>query len=46
MSLKLDHIYLSVKDMDRAVSFWENLLETKVKHREENTWADFDIGSS
>jgi catechol 2,3-dioxygenase-like lactoylglutathione lyase family enzyme len=46
MSVKLDHIYLSVKNMDRAVLFWEDLLETKVKHRENNTWADFDNGSS
>ena len=30
--------------MERAVNFYENLLDKKVSHREENTWADFDIG--
>ena len=45
MNVKLDHIYVSVKDMDRAIKFYEDLLGMKVTHREENTWADFDIGS-
>ena len=43
--IKLDHIYVSVKDLDRAVRFYEELLGMKVKHREEKTWADFDVGS-
>ena len=46
MTVKLDHIYLSVKDMDRAVKFREDIFEMKVTHREDNTWADFDTGSS
>ncbi len=25
-------------------SFYEDLLDMKVKHREENTWAEFDVG--
>jgi len=45
MNVKLDHVYVSVKDMDRAIKFYEDLLGMKVTHREENTWADFDVGS-
>ena len=39
-----DHVYVSVQNMDRAINFYETLLDEKVSHREENTWADFDIG--
>ena len=42
--IKLDHVYISVKNMDRAISFYENLFGVKVVHREKNQWADFDIG--
>ena len=42
---KLDHFYVSVEVMDRAIKFYENLLGMKITHREENTWADFDLGS-
>lgn len=45
MKIRLDHVYLSVEDMDRAISFYEDLLGAKVSNREGNTWADFDIGS-
>ncbi len=41
---KLDHFYISVEDMDRAIKFYEDLLGIKVTNREENTWADFDLG--
>lgn len=44
MKVRLDHIYFSVKNMDRAIKFYESLLSCKVKHREANIWADFDIG--
>ncbi|MDD3607201.1 MAG: VOC family protein [Candidatus Moranbacteria bacterium] len=42
--IKLDHTYVSVLDMDRAIKFYEELLEMKITHREEDTWADFDMG--
>jgi predicted enzyme related to lactoylglutathione lyase len=44
MNVKLDHVYVSVKNMDRAIKLYEDLLGMKVTHREKNTWADFDIG--
>jgi len=43
--LYFDHVYVSVQNMDRAIKFYETLLDKKVSHREKNTWADFDIGS-
>lgn len=43
--LTFDHVYASVQDMDRAVSFYEDLLGMRATHREGHTWADFDIGS-
>jgi len=42
--VKLDHVYVSVKNMDRAIKFYEDLFGIKISHREENTWADFDNG--
>lgn len=44
MKVTLDHVYVSVKDIDRAIKFYEDLLNMKITHREENTWADFDLG--
>lgn len=43
-NVKLDHVYLSVKDMNRAIRFYEDLLGLKATHRERNTWADFAVG--
>jgi len=43
--IKFDHTYVSVEDMDRAIAFYETLLGKKVVHREEDTWADFDLGN-
>jgi len=44
--VKIDHVYVSVIDMDRALKFYEDLLGMKATHREENTWADFDLGNN
>lgn len=43
MKIELDHIYFSVSNMDKAVKFYEELLETTVTHREGERWADFEI---
>ncbi|MBU0577052.1 VOC family protein [Patescibacteria group bacterium] len=42
--MKFDHAYVSVKNMDRAIAFYEDLFGVKVANREENQWADFDFG--
>ncbi len=42
-TIKLDHTYVSVENMDRAIAFYEDLFQTKVTHREEDQWADFRI---
>ncbi|HCC08167.1 MAG TPA: hypothetical protein DEP72_08450 [Clostridiales bacterium] len=39
--MKLDHIYVSVTDMDKSIKFYEELLELKITNRNENRWADF-----
>lgn len=41
--MRLDHIYISVKNMDRAIAFYEDLLWQKISHREGNQWADFNM---
>lgn len=43
-TVRFDHAYVSVLDMDRAVRFYENLLGMNACHREGDTWADFDEG--
>ncbi len=40
--MKIDHAYLAVKDMDRAVAFYEKLLGMKVSNRFRDRWADFE----
>jgi len=45
-TMKFDHVYVSVQNMDRTIIFYEDLLGKKVSHREENQWADFDTGNN
>ena len=42
--LKIDHFYVTVTDMDKAVTFYEKILQEKITHREGNRWADFSQG--
>jgi len=44
-TMKLDHTYVSVIDLDRAIAFYEDLLGMKVSHYEKDQWADFDTGN-
>ncbi len=43
MKIQLDHIYFSVSNMDKAVEFYEQFLNTKATHREGKRWTDFEI---
>lgn len=44
--VKLDHVYVSVENLGRAVEFYETLLGTKVSYRSKSgRWADFCAGS-
>ncbi len=45
MKLKIDHFYIKVNDLQKAINFYENLLETKVKNIEGNRWADFNLNN-
>jgi len=42
--IKLDHFYIYVTDLDKAISFYQKILCSKVNHREGDRWADFDSG--
>ena len=43
--MKFDHFYIKVDDLDKAIEFYENLLETKISNREGDRWADFEKDS-
>ena len=43
MKLKLDHFYFSVENIQKAVKFYEQLLDIKATHIEGDRWADFEI---
>lgn len=45
MRIKFDHVYVVVDDLDKAIEFYEKLLDTKVTTREGNNWADFTINN-
>lgn len=40
--LKLDHVYIKVTDLNKAISFYQKVFGRKINLREENRWADFD----
>ena len=41
--INLDCVYLCVKDMNRAIKFYEKFFEMKVSHRYKDRWADFGL---
>ncbi|WP_407342149.1 VOC family protein [Pengzhenrongella phosphoraccumulans] len=44
--LNLGCTYLIVKDMDKSIAFYEELLEMKVSVRRYDRWAQFDFGKT
>jgi catechol 2,3-dioxygenase-like lactoylglutathione lyase family enzyme len=42
----LDHTYYWVKDMDRAVAFYRDVLALRLVRRDGGSWAEFDIAGS
>jgi predicted enzyme related to lactoylglutathione lyase len=40
--LRLNHIYLSVEDMERAIAFWESIFQAKIAARNRDRWANFE----
>lgn len=39
--LKIDHFYVTVSDLDRAINFYQKLLGKEISNREKDRWADF-----
>ncbi|MFM0028604.1 VOC family protein [Paraburkholderia madseniana] len=42
-SMRIRTTYLKVKDMERAATFWENLLE-RSPNRKSERWTEFSLG--
>ena len=42
--MKIDHFYIKVNDLDKAIDFYEKLLSIKVVNRQGNRWVDFQKG--
>ena len=42
--MKIDHFYIKVDDLDKAIGFYEKLLGRKISNREGDRWADFKKG--
>jgi CreA protein len=40
----LDHVYYWVSDMDRAVTFYEEVLGLRLRRRDGSNWAEFEAG--
>ena len=45
MLKRVQSVYYTVKDMDRAVSFYEGVFGLKLKFRDGARWAQFDGGN-
>jgi len=43
--IKIDHFYIKVTNLDKAISFYEKLLQMQISHREKDRWVDFQKGS-
>ena len=43
--IKIDHFYIKVNNLNKAIEFYEKLLSIKVKNKEDDRWADFDNGN-
>ncbi len=43
--IKIDHFYIKVTNLDKAISFYEKLLQMQISHREKDRWADFQKSS-
>lgn len=39
--IKIDHFYITVSDLDKAIDFYQKLLGKEISNREKNRWADF-----
>lgn len=42
---RVQSVYYTVKDMDRAVAFYEQTFGLKLKFRDGDKWAQFDAGN-
>ncbi|MGH2764379.1 MAG: VOC family protein [Actinomycetota bacterium] len=40
----LDHVYYWVTDMDRAVTFYQEVMGLRLMRRDGSNWAEFDAG--
>ena len=45
MLKRVQSVYYTVKDMDRAVAFYEQTFGMKLKFRDGDKWAQFDAGN-
>jgi len=45
MLKRVQSVYYTVKDMNRAVAFYENAMGMKLKFRDGDKWAQFDAGN-
>ena len=39
--INIDHFYITVTDLDKAIDFYQKLLGKDISNREKNRWADF-----